>query len=138
MPAVRPSTFASAQARRGRRQSLFSQGLQDTRTGVPRTITLDGYQVSHRAVRELRAEDRRLRVVTVRSCQYLNNIVEQDHRGVKLRLPPMLGFKNFAYAASTIAGVELLHRIRKNQFALNRLHVRSKSTPEIWNAVLTA
>jgi transposase-like protein len=105
---------------------------------VPRTITLDGYQASHRAVRELRAEDRRLRVVTIRSCQYLNNIVEQDHRGVKLRLRPMLEFKSFAYAASTIAGVELLHQIRKNQFALNRLHIRSKSTPEIWNAVLTA
>jgi hypothetical protein len=38
---------------------------------------------------------------------YLNNIVEQDHCGVKLRLHPMLGFKNFAYAATTIASAEL-------------------------------
>jgi transposase-like protein len=66
-----------------------------------RTITLDGYQASHRAVRELRAEDRRLRVVTVRSCQYLNNIVEQDHRGVKRCLRPMLGLKYDGHAAST-------------------------------------
>jgi transposase-like protein len=78
------------------------------------------------------------RAVTVRSCQYLNNIVEQDHRGVKLRLRPMLGLKNFAYAATTIAGVELLHRIRKDQFVLGRLRVRGRSTPEIWNAVLAA
>jgi len=105
---------------------------------VPRTITLDGYQASHRAVRELRAEDRRLRVVTVRSCQYLNNIVEQDHRGVKRRLRPMLGLKSYGHAAITIAGVELLHRIRKNQFALSRLRVRGNSTQEIWNAVLAA
>ncbi|MGP6159784.1 MAG: IS6 family transposase [Vulcanimicrobiaceae bacterium] len=109
-----------------------------TQGRLPRTITLDGYQASHRAVRELRAENRKLRAVTVRSCQYLNNIVEQDHRGVKRRLRPMLGFKNFGHAAITIAGVELLHRIRKNQFALNRLRVGGRSTPEIWNAVLAA
>ena len=78
---------------------------------MPRTITLDGYQAFHRAVRELRAEDRRLRVVTVRSCQYLNN-VEQDHRGVKRRWRPMLRLKNFGHAAITIAGIELPHRIR--------------------------
>ena len=57
---------------------------------------------------------------------------------MKRRLRPMLGLKNFGHAAITIAGVELLHRIRKNQFALSRLRVRGKSTPEIWNAVLAA
>jgi putative transposase len=45
-----------------------------TQGRAPRTITLDGYQASHRAVRELRAEDRKLMSVTVRSCQYLNTI----------------------------------------------------------------
>jgi IS6 family transposase len=80
---------------------------------VPRTITLDGYQASHRAVRELRAEDRKLRSITVRSCQYLNNVVEQDHRNIKSRLRLMLGFKQFENAARTIAGVELIHRIGK-------------------------
>jgi transposase-like protein len=97
---------------------------------------VDGYQASHRAVRELRAENRRLMVVTVRSCQYLNNMVEQD-RGVKRRLRPMLGLKNFGRAI-TIAGVELLHRIRKDQCALSRLRVRGGSTPAIWNAELAA
>jgi transposase-like protein len=106
---------------------------------VPRTITLDGYQASHRAVRKLRAEDRRLRVVTVRSCQYLKNIFEQNDRGVKRRLLPMLGLKNFGHAAITIAGVELLHRIRKDQFALSRLRVAGTAAPAIiWNALLAA
>jgi transposase-like protein len=45
-------------------------------------------------------------------------IFEQDHRGVKPRLHPMLVFKDCAYAATTIAGVELLHRLGKDQFAL--------------------
>ena len=109
-----------------------------TQGRVPRTITLDGYQASHRAVRELGAEDRKLRAITVRSCQYLNNIVEQDHRGVKRRLRPMLGLKNVGHAAITIAGVELLHRIRKGQFALGRLRMSGTAAPEIWNAVLAA
>jgi len=39
--------------------------------------------------------------------------VEQDHRKIKSRLRTMLGFKQFENAASTIAGVELIHRIRK-------------------------
>jgi hypothetical protein len=33
----------------------------------------------------------------------------------------MLGFKNFESASNTIAGVELLRRIYKRQFALGRL-----------------
>jgi IS6 family transposase len=48
----------------------------------------------------------------------------------------MLGFKVFDRAAVTIAGVELLHRIRKGQFNLGRLRVRGQPAPAIWNAVL--
>jgi hypothetical protein len=51
---------------------------------------------------------------------------------------PMLGFKSFDYAAITIAGVELLHRIRKGQLALHRLHLKDRAAPAIWNAVLAA
>ncbi len=46
---------------------------------------------------------------------YLNNIVEQDHRAVKRAARPMLGFKSFRSAVETIAGVELMHMIRKGQ-----------------------
>ena len=53
---------------------------------------------------------------------------------IKLRLGPMLGFKNFRRAATTIAGIELIHRIRKGQFKL--LRIKDKTAPEIWNAVL--
>jgi len=44
-----------------------------------------------------------------------NNIVEQDHRAVKRVVRPMLGFKSFRSAAATLAGVELMHMIRKGQ-----------------------
>jgi transposase-like protein len=68
----------------------------------------------------------------------LNNLIEQDHRSIKLRLGPMLSFKHFRRAATTIAGVELMHRIRKGQFKLEKLRIKDKTAPEIWNAVLTA
>lgn len=74
----------------------------------------------------------------VRSSKYLNNLIEQDHRGVKQRIGPMLGFKRFKTAAITIAGIELLHRIRKGQFALGRLGVQGRAAPAVWNAVLSA
>ena len=59
----------------------------------------------------------------LRSSKYLNNLIEQDHRGVKQKIATMLGFKGFATAAITIAGIELMHRIRKGQFGLGRLGV---------------
>jgi transposase-like protein len=36
--------------------------------------------------------------VLIRCCQYLNNVVEQDHRRIKSRVQPMLGFKKFSNA----------------------------------------
>src|SRR4029077_13506443 len=37
----------------------------------------------------------------LRSSKYLNNLIEQDHRGVKQRIAVMLGFKAFRNAAIT-------------------------------------
>jgi putative transposase len=55
--------------------------------------------------------------VEVRSCKYLNNIVEQDHRAIKRRCASMKGFQSFTNAAITIAGIESAHRIHKRQFS---------------------
>ena len=74
----------------------------------------------------------------LRSSKYLNNLIEQDHRDVKLRIGPMLGFKRFRTAAVTIAGIELLRRIHKGQFDLSRLRFKDRSASAIWNAVLAA
>src|SRR5271168_2833956 len=105
---------------------------------APRTITLDGYAASHRAVRELKADGLLPAETKLRSSKYLNNLIEQDHRGVKQRIATMLGFKGFTTAAITIAGIELMHRIRKGQFGLGRLGVQGRLAPAVWNAVLQA
>jgi transposase-like protein len=114
------------------RKAIESQGA------MPQTITLDGYAASHRAVREMKVDGQLLADTEVRSSKYLNNRIEQDHRGVKLRIGPMLGFKRLRTAAITIAGVELLRRIQKGQFDLRALHLKDRTASAVWNAALAA
>ena len=89
-------------------------------------------------MRELKVDGSLPADTKLRSSKYLNNQIEQDHRGVKQRIAVMLGFKVFRNAAITIAGIELLHRIRKGQFALRRLGVQGRAAPAVWNTVLQA
>ncbi|MHB1872168.1 MAG: IS6 family transposase [Steroidobacteraceae bacterium] len=90
----------------------------------PRKSTLDGHKQSHWALGRRRREDWRWIYVLVRNRQYLNNLVEQDHRAIKGWCRPMLGLKSYRTATVTLAGIELAHRIRKRQF---------KFAPGRWN-----
>ena len=74
----------------------------------------------------------------VRSCAHLNNVVEQDHRRVKQRLYPMLGFKRFENARVVIGGIELAQKIRKQQFDLRHLGGTQASDAEKWYRMLAA
>ena len=53
--------------------------------------------------------------VKILQNKYLNNIIEQDHRFIKKRTRPMLGFKNFQSAKITISGIENIRMIQKGQ-----------------------
>ena len=76
-------------------KAFFRKALKHHRE--PHSITLDDHQPSHSALRCMGMNGefnfRGRKPVTIRCCQYLNNVVEQDHRWVKGRLRPMLGFK---------------------------------------------
>lgn len=50
----------------------------------------------------------------------------------------MLGSKRLKTAAITIAGIELLLRIRKGQFNLSWLRLRDRRAAAVWDAVFTA
>ncbi|TDG02103.1 IS6 family transposase [Paraburkholderia guartelaensis] len=104
----------------------------------PKSITLDGYAASHRAVREMKADGLLSEDTKVRSSKYLNNLVEQDHRNIKSRTKVMLGFKRFRNAAITLSGIELVHRIRKGQFGLAKLGLKDATAPAVWEVVLSA
>jgi transposase-like protein len=73
--------------------------------GTPDKITLDGYVATDTAVQELKESATLPINVCVRTSKYLNNLIEQDHRRVKQRVYPMLGFKRFGNAAVTISGI---------------------------------
>jgi transposase-like protein len=99
-------------------QAFFRKALVTNPTRWPRKVTLDGHVPSHCAIRLLRRENPQWKYVEVRTCKYLNNIIEQDHRAIKRRCASMAGFKSFTTASITISGIELAHRIHKRQFSL--------------------
>jgi len=80
---------------------------------VPESITIDKSGANTAAVRGLVADSGL--DIELRQSKYLNNVVEQDHRAVKRRVRPMMGFKSFWSAARLIAGIELMHMIKKGQ-----------------------
>jgi putative transposase len=83
------------------------------RHGVPEKITIDGSAANKAAITSYNEEHGT--AIEIRQIKYLNNIVEQDHRGVKRITCPMLGFKAFDAAQSTLTGIELIHMLRKGQ-----------------------
>jgi transposase-like protein len=99
-------------------RAFFCRAVKTHHPQRPQKLNLDGNVASHRALRLLRRENPDWQGVEIRSRRYLNNIVEQDHRAIKRRCAPMLALKSFRTAAVTLAGVELVHRIRKGQFSL--------------------
>ena len=83
--------------------------------GRPEKVTIDksGSNISAltSANKDLPADNQ----IEVRQVKYLNNIIEQDHRFIKKRTKPMLGFKSFRSAKITIAGIENIRIIQKGQ-----------------------
>ena len=83
------------------------------RHGVPEKITIDGSEANAAAIRSYNKDHGT--AIVIRQVKYLNNIIEQDHRGVKRVTRPMLGFKSFTAAQSTLVGIELIHMLRKGE-----------------------
>jgi putative transposase len=68
-------------------KAFFESAKMVTGT-TPDRVTTDGHDSYPRAIRTTLGEG-----VRHRDSQYLNNRLEQDHRGVKGRYGPMRGFK---------------------------------------------
>jgi putative transposase len=90
--------------------------------GRPERMVIDGSQTNREAILSCDAESRlqdrsrrRLKPIRIRQSQYLNNRIEQDHRVVKRRVRPMLGFKSADSARVILSGIELIHMMRKQQ-----------------------
>ena len=93
---------------------------------TPCVITVDKNPAYPVAVEELKEEKKMPEGVQIRQVKYLNNIVEQDHRFIKRRVIPMLGFKSFNTATSILSGVEAMHIIKKEQIDLQDQSIQNQ------------
>lgn len=100
-------------AKRDRKAALRFLRQAIGQHGLPEKITIDKSGANTAALESYNAEHEA--DIEIRQNKFLNNIIEQDHRAVKRVARPMLGFKSFRSAAATLAGVELIHMIRKGQ-----------------------
>jgi transposase-like protein len=88
-----------------------------TVTGVtPDRITTDGHDAYARAIRHVFGDH-----VIHRTNRYLNNHLEQDHRGVKQRYRPMCGLKMFAAAARFCRVFDEIRAFLRPQLHRNQL-----------------
>ena len=84
--------------------------------GEPEVVTIDKSGANTAALAALNAGKSKDDAITVRQQKYLNNLVEQDHRNIKRRIRPMLGFKSFRRAQAVLAGIEVVAMIGKGQY----------------------
>jgi transposase-like protein len=105
---------------------FFKKALAFSHVSRPRVITVDKNPAYPVAIEELKEERQVPKDIRIRQIKYLNNIVEQDHRFIKKRVRPMLGFKSFDTAISILSGVEAMHMIKKEQIELEDQSVQNQ------------
>jgi putative transposase len=89
--------------------------------GNPNKVAMDKSGANKAAIDAINAG----RAVPILVCQvkYVDSIVERDHRAIKRITKTMLNFKLFHAAGPVLARIELVHMIRKGQFAVNGVNV---------------
>ena len=95
---------------------FFARALEVN--GLPRKVVIDKSGANTAGINAINRMLKRfgcpIPIEMVR-IKYLNNMIEQDHRTIKKRIRPMLGFKSFVSASATIEGIEVANMIRKGQ-----------------------
>ena len=70
---------------------FFRKTLKAIHTCCPRVVTVDKNAAYPKAIDELTQKQELPKQVQLRQKKYLNNIVEQDHRGIKRLVKPGMG-----------------------------------------------
>ena len=105
----------SAQRDANAARRFFQKALRAPGHPRPRVVNVDGNPSYPKVVTELKQQRSLGRRCRCRTCPYLNNIIEQDHRAIKRRINASQGFRSFHAAWRTIQGYEVVHMIRKGQ-----------------------
>ena len=107
--------FFSAQRDAAAAQAFFEKALGAAHTVTPRVINVDKNAAYPKAVETLKTNQQLPLDCELRQVKYLNNMIEQDHRFIKRRTRPGLGFFSFETARRTLAGYEIMNMVRKGQ-----------------------
>ena len=94
---------------------LFRKALSHPSHPQPRVINTDLAPIYGSAIPDIMKEGMLRSRCRHRPAQYLNNILEQDHRAIKRRVQAKQGFREFQAAVRTIQGYEAVNMIRKGQ-----------------------
>ncbi len=94
---------------------FLRKALSAVHTQEPRVINVDKNAAYPKAVDELKEKEELSEHLELRQNKYLNNIVEQDHRGIKRLVKPGIGFGSFNTARKTLKGYEIMDMIGKGQ-----------------------
>jgi transposase, IS6 family len=94
---------------------LFRQTLGGRSHPQPRVINTDLVPIYTSAIPAIKKEGTLRHRCRHRPVQYLNNIIEQDHRAIKRRVNAKQGFREFQATRRTIRGYEAIHMLRKGQ-----------------------
>jgi transposase, IS6 family len=96
-------------------ERFLAKALGGENHPAPRVINTDKHAGYPPAIVRLKAEEALKENCRHRPVQYLNNVLEQDHRAIKRRIRASQHFRSFWGAWRTIAGYEAIHMIRKGQ-----------------------
>ena len=94
---------------------LFRKALSHPSHPQPRVINTDLAPIYGSAIPDIQNDGILRRRCRHRPVQYLNNILEQDHRAIKRRVNAKQGFREFQAAQRTIQGYEVMNMMRKGQ-----------------------
>src|SRR3954452_20229666 len=94
---------------------FLRKALRARHTTPPRVINVDKNPAYPKAVGKLKKKGILPPECELRPVKYLNNLVEQDHRFIKRRVNPGMGFWSFDTAWRTLQGYEALHQLRNGQ-----------------------
>ena len=106
-----------AAAKKFFKQAMINSALK------PKTITTDKHSSYNKAIVQLKDQKILPNLLLHRQCKYLNNVIESDHRRIKRRINPMLGFKTLNTARRCIFGIEAMAMMIKKQTHYLRLSI---------------
>ncbi len=93
---------------------FFQKAIRSS--GKPEKVNIDKSSSNTSSLNDINRNYKPGFQIQIRQKKYLKNRIEQDHRFIKKKCKPLLGFFSFKFARATLAGIELHNMLRKGQY----------------------